>query len=192
MKKVLALLVAIVLCLTCFVACGKKTEEPNNDGSKPTQVVYDVEDAAAYLKNMYKKYLTETETAADYTLVSQVMKGGVVYTIEWSVDNEDIKVLADEANKQVKIDLNEKTTVNVNYKLTATVKDPDGKTATLSFDLVVPKYVLSTWKDYMNTEAGKAVVVEGFIAAGHAPSEGNKYNTLYLHYVNNEGGYYVY
>ena len=106
MKKVLALLVAIVLCLTCFVACGKKTEEPNNDGSKPTQVVYDVEDAAAYLKNMYKKYLTETETAADYTLVSQVMKGGVVYTVEWTVDNEGIKVLADEANKQVKIDLN--------------------------------------------------------------------------------------
>lgn len=192
MKKLLAFLVAMVLCLTCFAACGQKQETPNDDGSKPTQVVYDVDDAAAYLKNMYKKYLTETETAADYTLVSQVMKGGVVYTIEWSVDNEGIKVLADTENKQVKIDLDEKTKVDIAYKLTATIKDPDGKTATLTFDLKVPKYVLSSWKDYMAAEAGKAVVVEGYIAAVHSPAEGNKYNTLYLHDVNNEGGYYVY
>ena len=192
MKKLLAFIVAMVLCLTCFAACGQKQETPNNDGSKPTQVVYDVEDAAAYLKNMYKKYLTETETAADYTLVSQVMKGGVVYTVDWTVDNEGIKVLADEANKQVTIDLDEKTKVDVAYKLTATIKDPDGKTATLTFELKVPKYVLSSWKDYMAAEAGKAVVVEGYIAAVHSPAEGNKYNTLYLHDVNNEGGYYVY
>ncbi len=192
MKKLLAFIVAALICLTCFAACGKKTETPGNDESKPTQVVYDVEDAAAYLKNMYKKYLTETETAADYTLVSQVMKGGVVYTITWTTDREDIKVIADEANKQVKIDLDEKTKVDINYTLTATVKDPDGKTSTLTFELKVPKYVLSSWKEYMAAEAGKAVVVEGYIAAVHAPSEGNKYNTLYLHDVNNEGGYYIY
>ncbi len=192
MKKLLAFIVAALICLTCFAACGKKPETPGNNESTPTQVVYDVEDAAAYLKNMYKKYLTETETAADFTLVSQVMKGGVVYNITWSVDREDIKVIVDEANKQVKIDLDEKTKVDITYKLTATIKDPDGKTATLTFELKVPKYVLSSWKEYMAAEAGKAVVVEGYIAAVHAPSEGNKYNTLYLHDVNNEGGYYIY
>jgi len=141
---------------------------------------------------MYKKYLTETETAADYTLVSQVMKGGVVYKVTWTTDREDIKVIADEANKQVTIDLNEKTKVDIAYKLTATITDPDGKTSTLTFELKVPKYVLSSWDEYMAMEAGKAVVVEGYIAAVHAPSEGNKYNTLYLHDVNNKGGYYIY
>ena len=154
MKKLLSLLIVLILCLTCFVACGGKKEEASKNtdtGSKPTQVVYDVDEAAAYLKTMYKKYLKETETAADFTLVSQVMKSGVVYTVEWSVDNEDIKVIADEANKQVKIDVDEKTKVDISYKLTATIKDPNGKTATLTFDLVVPKYVLSSWKDYMDT-----------------------------------------
>ena len=192
MKKLLAFIVAVILCLSCFAACGKKNEAPQNNESTPTQVVYDVEDAAAYLKNMYKKYLVETETAADFTLVSQVMKGGVVYKVTWTTDREDIKVIVDEENKQVKIDLNEKTKVDITYKLTATITDPDGKTSTLTFELKVPKYVLSTWEEYMAMEAGKAVVVEGYIAAVHAPSEGNKYNTLYLHDVNNKGGYYVY
>ena len=192
MKKILAFIVAAILCLTCFAACSKKPEAPVNNESTPAPVVYDVDDAAAYLKNMYKKYLIETETAADYNLVSQVMIGGVVYKVTWTTDREDIKVLADEANKQVKIDLNEKTKVDIAYKLTATIADPDGKTASLEFELKVPKYVLSSWKEYMAMEAGKAVVVEGYIAAVHAPSEGNKYNTLYLHDVNNEGGYYIY
>ncbi|MBR5223397.1 MAG: hypothetical protein IKV81_04460, partial [Clostridia bacterium] len=192
MKKLLALLLVLVLCVSCFAACKGKVEEKPVENSKPTAVVYDVEDAAAYLKNMYKKYLVETETAADYTLVSQVMKGGVVYKVTWTTDRNDIKVIEDAENKQVKIDLNEKTKVDIKYTLTATITDPDGKTATLTFELKVPKYVLSSWKEYMAMEAGKAVVVEGYVAAVHAPSEGNKYNTLYLHDVNNEGGYYVY
>lgn len=195
MKKLLAFLIVLVLCITCFAACGEKKETAKTDvdtGSKPTQVVYDVDEAAAYLKTMYKKYLKETETAADFTLVSQVMKGGVVYTVEWTVDNEEVKIIVDEANKEVKIDVNEKTQVATNYKLTATIKDPNGKTATLSFDLTVPKYVLATWQDYMDAEAGKAVIVEGYVVAVHSQSEGNKYNQLYLQDVNGDGGYYIY
>ena len=68
MKKLLAFLIVLVLCITCFAACGEKKETAKTDvdtGSKPTQVVYDVDEAAAYLKTMYKKYLKETETAAD-------------------------------------------------------------------------------------------------------------------------------
>ena len=58
MKKILAFIVAAILCLSCFAACGKKNEAPQNNESTPTQVVYDVEDATAYLKNMYKPLLT--------------------------------------------------------------------------------------------------------------------------------------
>lgn len=193
MKKFLALLLAVMLSLTCFVACkGKDNDEKPADTSSPTKVVYDVDDAAAYLKNMYKKYLTETETAADYTLVSQVMKSGVIYTITWTTDRDDIKVIEDKENKQVTIDLDEKTPVDIEYTLTATIADPDGKTATLSFKLKVPKYVLSSWDQYMKLDAGKAVVIEGYVAAIHSQSEGNKYNMLYVHDVNNKGGYYIY
>lgn len=192
MKKLLALLLVLALCFTCFAACKGKVDEKPVENSKPTAVVYDVEDAAAYLKNMYKKYLVETETAADYTLVSQVMVGGVVYKVTWTTDRDDIKVIEDAENKQVKIDLNEKTKVDIKYTLTATVTDPDGKTKTLTFELKVPKYVLSSWKEYMAMEAGKAVVIEGYVAAIHSQSEGQKYNMLYVHDVNNAGGYYIY
>ena len=185
MKKLLALLLVLALCFTCFAACKGKVDEKPVENSKPTAVVYDVEDAAAYLKNMYKKYLVETETAADYTLVSQVMVGGVVYKVTWTTDRNDIKVIEDAENKQVKIDLNEKTKVDIKYTLTATVTDPDGKTKTLTFELKVPKYVLSSWKEYMAMEAGKAVVIEGYVAAIHSQSEGQKYNMLYVHDVNN-------
>ena len=54
MKKLLALLLAVMLSLTCFAACkGKNNDEKPADTSSPTKVVYDVDDAAAYLKNMY-------------------------------------------------------------------------------------------------------------------------------------------
>ncbi len=193
MKKLLALLLVALLCLTCFAACkGDKTNEEPVESSKPTAVVYDVDDAAAYLKNMYKKYLVETETAADFTLVSQVMKSGVVYKITWATDREDIKVVEDAENKQVLIDLDEKTKVEIKYTLTATISDPDGKTATLSFELKVPKYVLSSWSEYMNLAAGKAVVIEGYVAAVHSQAEGQKYNMLYVHDKDNKGGYYIY
>ena len=120
------------------------------------------------------------------------MKSGVIYTITWTTDRDDIKVIEDKENKQVTIDLNEKTPVDIDYTLTATIADPNGKTATLSFKLKVPKYVLSSWDQYMKLEAGKAVVIEGYVAAIHSQSEGNKYNMLYVHAVNNKGGYYIY
>ncbi len=192
MKKLLAILLAALLCLTCFVACADKEPEKPVDNSEPTAVVYDVEDATAYLKNMYKKYLVETETGADFTLVSQVMKSGVVYTVTWTTDRDDIKITEDAENKQVKVDINEKTTVEIKYTLTATVTDPDGKTATLKFELTIPKYVLSNWTQYMAAEAGKSVVIEGYVAAVHSQDKGNKYNQLYIHDKDNKGGYYIY
>ena len=48
MKKILAFIVAAILCLTCFAACSKKPEAPVNNESTPAPVVYDVDDAAAY------------------------------------------------------------------------------------------------------------------------------------------------
>ncbi|MBQ8408094.1 MAG: hypothetical protein IJY39_04450 [Clostridia bacterium] len=193
MKRILALLLAVVLCLSLFVACDNGGNEENTTEANNNEAVeYSVEDATAYLKNMYKNYLVETETAADYYLISQVMRSGAVYTVDWTVNTDKITVTKDEANKQVLIDLDEKASEKLDYELTATVTAPDGTTDSLVFKLTVPAYAVLSYDAYYATEAGKAVVVEGVVVAVHSVTEGNKYNQMYVQDAEGKGGYYVY
>lgn len=192
MKKLLILTLALLLALFCFSACNEHGGEGAETGETTAAGEYNVEAAKAFLKNMYKHLLTANQTPADYTLVSQVMNNGAVYTIDWTVDNEAVKVTVDEANKQATVDVNEKAEADTPYKLTATITAPDGTTATLEFDLVVPAFRISSYEDYYAAEAGDAVVVEGIVVAIHSQQEGNKYNQLYVMDANGVGGYYVY
>ena len=199
MKRILAMLLALVLCLSVFVACEVPgvTDETTDDGTKAPETEApenqaNVESARAYLKNMYKKYLTENETAADFTLVSQVMVNGVAYVITWTTNTDKVTVEENKDAKEVVINVDEKAEEALDYILTATITDPDGKTAVLEFKLKVPKYSVATYEEYMAAAAGKAVVIEGIVTAVHAQSEGNKYNQLYLQDANGNGGYYVY
>ncbi|MBR6645099.1 MAG: hypothetical protein IKL21_04980 [Clostridia bacterium] len=175
MKKLLALLLALVFCVAPLVSCGDDATETGT-GTETTADAetgaYDVKSAAAFLKNMYKQYLTAPETTKDFTLVSQVMNDGVAYTVTWTTDNEAIKVIADEANKQVTIDVDEKTPEVVNYKLTATVADPAGATEKVEFALSVPACAFApeegtAYKFYLTQAiAGKVLYVDGGISGG--------------------------
>ncbi len=157
MKKFLSLILVLVFCISAFAACGpNKTEQA-------------VENATAYVKNMYKAYLTETETAKDFELVSKVMVGGVSYTVTWTSDNDAVKVVEGSDGK-VKIDVNEESATAVQYKLTAVVSAEDGtKGEPLAFKFKVPASNLVTIPAALELPDDTFVTVKGKVTIINTP-----------------------
>ena len=128
MKKLIALILAVVLCLGALAGCEKAPEAP---------VVDALANAKAYLFTMYKDLAPKT--MRDFDLVSVVNIGGVSYNVEWTVNVSEDLVKVVPGDKTVTIDIvNEKPEEDVNYTLTATVKDAEGKTASTSFEFYIP------------------------------------------------------
>ena len=164
MKKILCLILALVLCFTVFVACDntEKPEEPAADNS--------LENATAYLKNMYKGYLTNPETPADYELITSVLIGDDTYTVEWTVNKEAVKVVAVEGSDAVKIDVDEKSSAVLEYELTAVVVAPDGtKGNPLVFKLKVPSANFMSIADALAAEDGTFITVSGTVVLINTP-----------------------
>ena len=160
MKRILSLVLVLILSLTVLVGCDKipgldKIKLPglgdlgllpdhtddNNDNDN-TNVTYDVAAAVEYVRSLYIKGASTTEsgaviTADDYTVVAQVRVAGVVYTVDWTVDNDKVKLTKGETTWTVDVD--SKAAEAHDYKLTATVKAGDGTTGTISFNRHVPK-----------------------------------------------------
>ena len=76
MKRFLAFVFALALCLSVFVGCGDK---PNPD--KPKANPLDL--AKEYLYTMYKN--ATVTTPEDYEVVAAININGVEYPIEWTV-----------------------------------------------------------------------------------------------------------
>ena len=122
MKKILSAILLLALCIGCIAGCAPK-EDANLNA------------AAEYLYAMYKDGKTTTD--ADYTVVGQVRINDVVYPITWTSDKAD--------NVQFEAGENNMTTVkitaieeDVNYKLTATMKNEKGQEVSVSFDRIIP------------------------------------------------------
>ncbi len=116
MKKLFAGIFATVLGLGCLTACGENK--------------YDVAGAADYLDAMYIDRIGDGRV--DYEVLNTVAFGGVTYDVEWSVNvSGDITLVRGETT--TKVDVNEAATQDVDYELTAVVKDPNGQTATVKF-----------------------------------------------------------
>lgn len=182
MKKLLTLLLVAILALGMFAACGETT--PPVD-----EVVYDLEGAAAYVEGLYKEDLSIT--AVDYSVVSQVIIGGVTYQIDWSVDTDKVTV-GEPSNGVVVIGVDEKSPEEVSYKLTATIKAGNSTSTTVTLKLTVPKYNVNSHADYMVAQKGDNLTVEGIVVAINSKALGNKYNHLFLADANVAGGYYCY
>ena len=130
MKKLIALVLAVVLCLGALAGCNNNTPE----ATQPK--VNALDNAKAYLFTMYKDLAGKT--LRDFDLVSVVNIGGVSYAVEWTANvSEDLVKVVPGENK-VTIDINEKPEEEVKYTLTATVKDAEGKTASTSFNFYIP------------------------------------------------------
>ena len=152
MKKILSFIIIAVLCLGVLSSCtvvdtikGWLTPEHTHefvDGKcecgeveKTPVVEYNLENAANYLKALYKD--DNPVTAADYEVVGQVRIAAVPYDVDWSVDNELVKLTDNGATWLVDVD--EEAASEHNYKLTATIKAGDGTSTTVTFDRTVPE-----------------------------------------------------
>ena len=126
MKKLIALIAVLALCLTALPVMA----EADNA---------DLLSAKAYIYQMYKNpSRTDIKsTPADYDVIGSVPVDGVNYTVEWSADSDTIKVIVNE-DGSVTIDVDENNSSELFYKLTATVKDAAGNAASVSFDRKVP------------------------------------------------------
>ncbi len=125
MKKIISVALLLALCIACFAGCAPK-EDANLNAAKE------------YLAAMYED--AGVKTTEDYTVVSQVMINNVAYPITWTADvaEDMVKITAGEKNTTV-IDINETPSEDVNYKLTATIKNEDGLSVSVSFDHMIPK-----------------------------------------------------
>jgi len=122
MKKFISAILLLALCIGCIAGCAPK-EDANLNA------------AAEYLYAMYKDGKATTDS--DYTVVGQVRINDVVYPITWTTDKaENVQIVAGENNMTtVKITATE---ADVNYKLTATMKNEEGQEVSVSFDRIIP------------------------------------------------------
>lgn len=179
MKKILALIMALVLCVSTLASCGNKTNEA-------------LESAIDYIFQMYKD--DAESTPKDYDVIAKVPVGNdEYYDVTWTVDVEE-GVTVKESSKDgfVTIDVDETTPTEIPYVLTATVTDPDGNTATKDFDRKVPAYALNTYDDYAAAADEDPLTVQGIVTGIMSKADGDKENSVFLQDANGAGGYYVY
>jgi len=148
MRKLFACALIFVMCMGSLAACGSEqtadptpTVAPTAAPTEAPQVETENElvNAKNYLFTMYKD---QTEaTPADYTVVGVVNIGGTLFPVEWTVDNDTVKIVPGD-NKMVTIDVDDKNPEEVTYVLTATLKDDKGNTESCSFTHRVPAAII--------------------------------------------------
>ena len=173
MKKILSLVLILAMVLGMLAACG---EDPTN----PTQPGATLEDAQAYLAAFYKED-EGTVARRDFSLIAVVMIDGVSFPITWTTDSPDYVTLGAVENNTVKVDIVEEPAEQVTFKLTGTLTDAEGKTASVTVTRVI--------------EAKKVTGVE-FVAAPvagtaykYAVQQNNLGQTIY--FTGEMSGYYL-
>ena len=126
MKKLLALILAVICCLG-MVACGE-------DNSKT------LDDAISLLNSLYKD---TTITPVDYDVVGSVKVGEKTVNVTWTVSNSAIKVVKND--KMFKIDVPDENATETTYVLKATVKI-GGQSKSKDFTLTLPVIVLNVFE----------------------------------------------
>ena len=155
MKKFIALILALALCVSMFAIAGAE--------ATPTDVEYsndpDLKAARSYLFMMYKN--SPETTMTDYTVVGVVNIGGVEYPIEWTADSETVKIVYGE-DKMVTIDVDEQNPEEVTYVLTATLKNAAGEIAKpVSFTHKVPAAMILEGLSYAEIVAAAYTLEDG-------------------------------
>ena len=139
MKKLLALLMAVALCMGLLAGVAMAEDE-------------NLASAKGLLDFMYKSKSRDklTVTAEDYTVINQLMIDGVVYPVTWAVDLDTIQVQPAEDGKYT-IVLDKANAKETAYTLTATVTAPDGSTLDVAYQRVMPAMLLEmSYADIVN------------------------------------------
>lgn len=183
-RAVLVCVLVLVMCLTAFVACDKKGDQYDMSS---------LENAKSYLKSIYKELGPTTPSNFDLVVKVPGAKAGVFHDIEWTVtvltEGEETSITVVPGTDKVTIQVPEKASQDINYTLTATIKDGDHNVK-LEYNLTVPKWRELTWAEYMSKKTNEAVIVKGKVTSISSKSTGDKYNCMYIY--DNDGGYYIY
>ncbi len=132
MKKIIALLLVLTLSLGLLAGCNN--QNTNSSAAAPT-----LEEAMDFL--IASCSLDEGKsTPADYKLIAQVAVRGVTFDVAWTASLEILTISKTEDGKYYVVDVPSKNETEVEYTLTATVRDAAGNTDTHSFKRVLPVY----------------------------------------------------
>ncbi len=159
MKKLLALILAVICCLG-MVACG------GEDHSKA------LDDAISMLNINYKDM---NRTPADYELVGSIPIDGKTVKVTWTVSNSAIKVVKN--GKMVKIDVPDVNDTETTYVLKATVSI-GGQKKTKEFNLTLPVIIFDPYEsEPAENTAFKFMLTQGSLGgknlfATHAIDQG--------------------
>ena len=132
MRKYIAMLLTLVLCLSMFAGCQQpEAENP-------------LKSATTYLFQMYNNAGVgqANKLTTDKDVTNVVVYDGVNYAVEWTVEitsgpADSIKIVESTATT-VKIDIPDQPEEDITYTLTATVKDAEGKSESVSFSFFTP------------------------------------------------------
>ena len=192
MKRLLALVVVLVLALTCLAGCSvvdTVKDKINTILGKEPEGNTQLDKADAFLFDLYKN--AATETPSSYNLVSVVTIEGVKFTVTWESDNEAVTIAAAEDPNFVTVTV-PKANEPIRYTLTATIKDDAGNVKTRTFQRTVPAFKVFTFAEYAAAADDATVVVRGVVSGIFSKTNGSSGNGVYIQDLNNEGGYYVY
>ena len=139
MKRSIAWILLIVMLLGMFAGCKKKdTTEPTTDSV--VEAAADINDAIAYLKNLYKD--DGAKTPVDYERFGIVRIAGIPFEVVWTVDiSEDLIKIVVNDDGTVTIDVNEKCEEDTPYVLTATITGENGESVSHSWNYILPAAV---------------------------------------------------
>ena len=131
MKRLIACVIVLVLCLSVFAGCEQEPVEQANPLQEAKDYVYNT------YKNAAEVYI------ADYKVIGQVLVGDKTFTVTWTTDaaEENVKIVPGN-DGMVTIDINEKNPEEVKYTLTATVKDAEGNTASVTLNRRTPAAII--------------------------------------------------
>jgi len=211
MKRKLSLiccLLAVTLVSSIALFACQSIDDSSVSYREPT--ASELEEILGIVEYDHKQQVKE-QTAGDYELVNIYVYGDSIAYLKYEVNvdtangakADDVKVVTStEKENTVLVQVNSKTTVDANYKLTLTLTDKDGTaykredgtTYSVSFDHVIPRYTLVNFKQFVAAaDAGskQTVTVVGYLVGIVSTTSSSSKGCIYL--IDKEGhGYYAY
>lgn len=132
MKRLLSLILVLSLLFGSCMTLASCDIDLGTDENGAT-----LKDAINYLKEEYGD-LEGEETDEDFTLPTKIKVDGTKFTVEWSVNTSVITVT--NGKSECTVDLPDENEEDLDYTLTATVEDSNGKTKTFKLNLVLPDF----------------------------------------------------
>ena len=192
MKKLLAVALVLVLCLSVvLVACDKKGGG-STDSNNPVAKL----DAAADAVYKLNKDSIPSETTSSFDLSKAVPLEGIYsFPIEWTVNTDKIQIVDKGNGTQVTVKIPERSPEEIVYTLTATVKADDGSTKSVTFERKVPQFVVATYDEYIAAceakDANKTYNIVGYVVGVNADKDSSSVGSLWI--MDKDGhGYYAY